>query len=455
VLIACVGIAAPAAVAQESEAVGMEARETDPRLQSWIELVYTVTEANEDAIVDRLRFELTEHLAGARDERGMTVLMHACRGSTPKVIRELLLKTPNPRARDHEGRTAMHHAAFHPNTEVTREVFTLMTVAGQGVEHGKDEKGMTMFMLLCREDHPIETIDAYAKRNAIHVRSEMNDLDESGHSAVSYAAINNTDDRVWDVLSKYGADLEKGYTEYGLLPLHLAARENTAEVVVAILRQGADVNARDKQGSTALTWALVGNRDGFMVPFLLQNGADATLRNTPGATMTHAAAIGGQDASTFKLLLDAGAPVDEVLPPQPSVSPARLYAQRGIDPEVWALLRERGADMNRKGEFDPPMLMVAIQRRAHEAFVEAMLEAGCDVNDLWEPANNSALLLACRGATPETIELLLNHGADATLVNAEGKGVMDYAAMNEQIQGHAVLERLRAASQQEAPGSGG
>lgn len=447
VLVACVCLCGSVVYGQESVVSEMERVEVDPRLASWIDLVRTSTAENEEAVLDRIRFEMPEELADAQDEQGMTVLMHACQRSTTKIIRQLLLKTPSPRARDHQGRAALHHAAFHQDTEVTREVFTLMTVAGQGLEHGKDDQGMTVFMLLCREDHSIETIDAYAIRNAIHVRSEMNDLDESGHSAVSYAAINNTDGRVWDVLSKYGADLEKGYTEYGLLPLHLAARENTADVVVAILRQGADVNARDKQGSTALTWALVGNRDGFMVPYLLQNGADPTLLNTPGATMTHAAAIGAQDASTFELLLDAGAPVDEVLPAQPSVSPARLFAQRGSDPEVWTLLSERGADMNRKGEFDPPMMMVAIQRGASVAFVEAMIEAGCDVNDLWNAANNSALLLACRGSTPEMIEMLLNHGADATLVSAEGKGVMEYAAMNPRLKDDPIINRLKAASQ--------
>ena len=444
VLVACVCLCGSVVYGQESVESEMERVEVDPRLASWIDLVRTSTAENEKAVLDRIRFDMPEELADAQDEKGMTVLMHACRHSTKRVIRLLLLETKDARARDKEGRTALHHAAYHPDTVITREIFTLFTIAAAGLEHGKDKNGMTMLMLLCRQDHPLETINAYVIRNALHVRSEMNDLDSSGHSAVSYAAINNTDGRIWALLKEYGAYLEKGYTEFGLRPIHLAARENTAEVVDAILAQGADVNARDAQGSTALTWALAGNDDPQMVRDLLQHGADATMRNTPGATMTHAAAVGSRDAEIFELILDAGAPVDEVLPAQASVSPARLYAQQGRDPAVWALLAARGADLNRKGEYDPPMLMLAIDRGVNAAFAGAMIDAGCDVNDLYTIGNSSALLLACRKSTPEVVTLLLDRGADATLVSAEEKGVMAYAAMNPKLQDHPVLDRLRA-----------
>ena len=73
-----------------------------------------------------------------------------------------------------------------------------------------------------------------------------------------------------------------------------------------------------------------------------------------------------------------------------------------------------------------------------------MIDAGCDVNDRWEVANGSALLMACRGSSPEMITMLLDHGADATLVSAEGKGVLEYAALNPKLEGHAVVERLRS-----------
>ncbi len=88
--------------------------------------------------------------------------------------------------------------------------------------------------------------------------------------------------------------------------------------------------------------------------------------------------------------------------------------------------------------------MVAIDRGVSVEHAAAMIDAGCDVNDRWEVANGSALLMACRGSSPEMITMLLDHGADASLVSAEGKGVLDYAALNPQLEGHAVVERLRS-----------
>ena len=430
-------------------AVGQDANENavapevDPRLQEWIDLVKSCTKENEDEIWQSLLYKLPDELADAKDENGMTLLMHACRHATKKIIGLLLRESNSPRARDNENRTGLHHLAFHHDTRVTAQGFTQFVIASQGTEHGEDIHGMTMFMLLCKENHPIDTLKKFAAYNAIHVRMEMNELDNSGNSTVSYAAMHNTDHRIWELLTMYGADLTKTYTDNQLTPLHLAARENMAEVAGAIIREGAEVDALDSRSMTPLMWALLQNKDPLMVRYLLQAKADVTHRSDQGATMTHAAAFGAQNADVFTRILEAGSPADEPVPGSPSATPARLYVQYGQDPQVWQVLADHGADLNRKPKDEAPMLMQALTSKKDFAFIKAMIVAGCDVNDPYEPFNTTPLMMACKDGPPELVELFLDHGADTTVTDVAGKTAYDSAAANPLLQGHSVLKRLK------------
>ncbi len=59
-----------------------------------------------------------------------------------------------------------------------------------------------------------------------------------------------------------------------------AAKKHVA-ITHAFLEKGADVNAVDKNGGTALHWAVGGNK-GQIVVLLLQHGADTTARDKNG-----------------------------------------------------------------------------------------------------------------------------------------------------------------------------
>ena len=371
---------------------------------------------------------------------GKSLFMYACRiPPSDRFVSYLFSRSVYRDSPDDDGLYPIHHVAYNPDPKACASIFSLFLERREDPNkrdsHGTD---VLMHMILANQTYnPIATAVA-----AMDV--DLNRLDDHGHSAVSYAAMHNHRFRIWELLAEHGADLTKTYTKDELTPLHLAARENMAEVAGAIIRAGAEIDSRDAKGMTPLMWALLQNKDPLMPKYLLQGGADVTLTNNAGATMTHAAAFGGQNAEVFQQILDAGAAPDAPMPNNPTVTPARLYAQHGEDPAVWALLSEHGADLNRKGEYEPPTLMVAIDRGVSVEHAAAMIDAGCDVNDRWEVANGSALLMACRGSSPEMITMLLDHGADASLVSAEGKGVLDYAALNPQLEGHAVVERLRS-----------
>ena len=77
----------------------------------------------------------------------------------------------------------------------------------------------------------------------------------------------------------------------GTPPLTLAVSANCEETVRFLLKSGADVNAADDQGMTALMQA-AGWGHASMVQLLLENGADPEARNKQGQTAWGLAAVG-------------------------------------------------------------------------------------------------------------------------------------------------------------------
>ncbi len=73
----------------------------------------------------------------------------------------------------------------------------------------------------------------------------------------------------------------------------------------AFLAKGADANARDKHGGTALHWAVGGGRP-EIVELLLEQGADPTARDAEGQTALALAQERGRD-EIAEILRQAGA----------------------------------------------------------------------------------------------------------------------------------------------------
>ncbi|MEX2467382.1 MAG: ankyrin repeat domain-containing protein, partial [Gemmatimonadota bacterium] len=158
-------------------------------------------------------------------------------------------------------------------------------------------------------------------------------------------------------------------------PVADAAERGDVETVVALLRQGADVNAAQGDGLTALHWAAM-NNNAEMAGVLLYAGAEseATTR-LGGYTPLHLGSRLGH-AEVIEALVEQGADVSART--TTGAMPLHLAAGSGDVPAVTTLL-QRGAEVDgREGVYEQTPLMWATAQNRIEA-MRALLDAGADV----------------------------------------------------------------------------
>src|SRR5690606_32704712 len=95
-------------------------------------------------------------------------------------------------------------------------------------------------------------------------------------------------------------------------PIADAAMNGEASALARLIDQGADVNAAQPDGATALHWAVY-RGDLAAVETLVDAGASVQSPNRNGATPLSLACENG-NVDVVRLLLDAGADANEALP---------------------------------------------------------------------------------------------------------------------------------------------
>ena len=159
-------------------------------------------------------------------------------------------------------------------------------------------------------------------------------------------------------------------------PVADAAMRRDAAAVKQLLKQGADVNAAQGDGMTALHWAAMHN-DAELARMLVYAGArnDAATRNGT-YTPLHLAARNGA-AAVVKALLDAGANAN-LATTSGGATPLHLAAAQGNTETIAALL-DHGAQVNAKeGAWgQTPLMWAAAYNRL--AALELLLARGADV----------------------------------------------------------------------------
>jgi len=158
-------------------------------------------------------------------------------------------------------------------------------------------------------------------------------------------------------------------------PLIKAVSKGDTATVRVLLAKGADVQARDANGRTALMYAAE-NGDPTIVQALLTNGADVNARDWQGWTALIYAAENG-DITTVQTLLAHKAHVNAKS--EGSGWTALMSAAARGRLSVAQALLANGAEANSRDKDDQTALIMAVQQ-GYTAVVQALLEGGADVN---------------------------------------------------------------------------
>lgn len=222
-----------------------------------------------------------------------------------------------------------------------------------------------------------------------------------------------------------------------------AAEEGRHETAMAMLGDGADVNAPGPDGTSAIMWAAYhGNEE--LVDALIAAGADVTAANAFGTSAITEAAIGGH-AGIIRSLLAAGANPNFENPE--GETPLMAVARTG-NIEAARLLLDAGADINAKEDWGGQSAVMWASARGNADMIRFLAENGAELDARgvarnWarkvinEPRPKdmnkggfTALLYAAREGCLDCARALVEAGADINLADPERVSPLNMALLN-------------------------
>jgi ankyrin repeat protein len=294
-------------------------------------------------------------------------------------------------------------------------------------------------------------------------REDLQKLIESGADVDSrrdgtpllISAIGSQSPEILLFLLEQGAELE-ARDQFGNAVLSIAAsshRGPATEQVRVLLDAGAQIEAQDHQGNAALMSTMFHSSLIETVHLLLEKGANLETRNNKGWTplMCATASLCQHDLTKLKYLLEHGAQMEVV--GHAGETPLMLAAQ-GNNFEMFEYLLEKGADPEVRCSRGSTLLMYAAQNPWTPEMVQLLIDRGADL-DATNDQGWTALMFAANTdshepgtawsnpITPDIIvQRLLDQGANAKIANNEGKKAVQYAFQNLQIDGKWTFRNL-------------
>jgi ankyrin repeat protein len=401
----------------------------------------------------------------AQDAKGNSILHIAVPpASHLAAIRLLLSYGANPNLRDEHGESPLHIAiTLNRDAEIVQALLgggadvTIRNIDGKtplylAVEEERlqaiplllayqsdvfaaDNAGKTPFEKALEENGPVLT--------ALITPETVHQVDSAGNTMLHMAIKNHGDTKIIGLILDQRA-LVNARNKEGETSLHLAVRQNEAEIGEMLLSRGADIFAPDTRGESPLYltfhspggirhWMInprtimakdgLGNSmlhyaaqwklDGY-IPFLIQQGAYTEAANATGETPLFVAVKYNND-TTIKVLLEAGASLSS----RDNMGNSALHAAVRWNSRKAALaLIEAGIDINAHPLNGKTPLHDAI--RLGIADIETILiSRGADI-EVRDAEGNTPFMEAILAGFPGTVDRLVDLGADPNTRNSRG-----------------------------------
>jgi ankyrin repeat protein len=432
----------------------------------------------------------------ATNSLGRTPLLLAAKNnSNPEVVKALINAGADVSINDVDGKTPLIMAMDNANP--SPESITALINAGVDVSE-RDKFGLTPLMLAAaNENSTQEVIAAIVKTEPSNnkARVNINAQDENGKTPLIEAAQNNSNPKVISTLLQLGAsstvkdDLGKTAIDYArenrrLKDVDIMQQLQNKEFAIQIkasnlkratisdysflelckngtlkqinnaIKNGANVNASNSTGETALMLAAGFNTNQEIIKALMNAGADINAKNVQGSTVN-------DYLRRNELLKTSGfQSPGQMIPIRRGSTVDRAGDAKFIDLclKGGSLTQIRdavvnGANVNARSQYSrtTPLMAVVSSKTPRQEAIRILISAGADVNAV-DDLGRSALILAAKfGSNPELLNALLNVGANAKLVDRTGRMAINYALENKNMRNTPALRRLANDSDYRVP----
>jgi uncharacterized protein len=379
--------------------------------------------------------------AGAAAADGDLRLVEAARNRNLQQIRVLLSQRVDVNVRSHDGATALLWAVHWNDVEAA----DLLIRAGADANISNEFR-VTPLSLACTNRN------ATLVGRLLKAGADPNTAIATGETPIITCAGTGSIDAV-RLLIAGGANVNATEPAQNQTALMWAIAERHADVVRLLIEHRADIQARTKQGFTALHFAArEGNLEAARV--LLAAGMDVNVRSVPDPT------IKGR-GPTYTATISAGSTPLLVATVRGQVPLALFLLEHGADPNVedagftalhWAASTWENDLANPVFGFADPMGGIP-ERQAKLQLVRSLLARGANPNTRMtkpppgfgggyaEPIGATPFFLAASVADVEVMKLLLAAGADpAMTTKSNTTALMAAAAVNRKLSESAVTE---------------
>jgi uncharacterized protein len=381
----------------------------------------------------------------AANRYGVTPLYLACVNGSAPMIAKLLEAGADANSATTEGETALMTVARTGNVDAAK----VLLAHGADVNSKEQWRQQTPLMWAVAEAHP-----------------------EMAQELIAHGADVNARQVTWNWERQVTKEpREKWMPLGGFTPLLFAARQGCVECSRVLVKAGADINATNPNGFSAILLAII-NSHYDVAAFLLDQGADVNIADEVGRTPLYAAVdmhtlpdsnlpwpseLNNQLTSLdlIQVLLAHGASVNAQLKKQ---QPYRSKVDRGADTmlgtgatpllraakagdtEVVKVLLAKGADPKLTTKFGMTPVMAAAGLGTKEedttgrkktetqaiSSIKLCLDAGADVNAI-DNQGDTALHGAAQKGDDQVVQFLVDHGAKLDIKDKKGRTPLDAA----------------------------
>jgi ankyrin repeat protein len=294
------------------------------------------------------------------------------------------------------------------------------------------------------ERHPLHELEPFRRQH-----------DHSFPSILTFCASRGSAEFM-ELLFQHGSDFydDADLSEALLACLSEYSRDARPEIVSLLLQHGANANATDRDGRSALSWACQWSTSHHLVPLLITAGAGSTIDSTDenGQTVLHHAAW-KHDPGTHAvvdMLIKAGATLD--VADNSGHSPLWNALSLGCWPTTVSFLLEQGSTPDFRGEGSNTPLMEACRHSTESSIIiiAMLLAYGADPNATTK--DDTPLISACYRQyskdRDDMVYMLLQAGARPVMPPEFPCQPLVESAWCTRLEGGWMLEILEAAQAQ-------